>query len=255
MTGDFVVRTPPGIWLLLAGLPLAWDFCRKSCEAFQSKSNLAYTCQMLILNAYKALFGLRHCIHGLENLPPGPKILTANHPNASDGLQLPLVILERVIAIVQESLFRLPLFGWILTHAGHIPVPPDNRRAAFEQACKVLSDGGCILIFPEGTLNPENRDIKPGTGAVRLSLVSGAPIIPVGIFVPARDTLRVGPVGKFQSGRWQFRGTFKVRVGRAWSPVLETDCEQKPLEIQELTRCLMDKIKTLVQQSAQEESK
>jgi 1-acyl-sn-glycerol-3-phosphate acyltransferase len=208
---------------------------------------------MLILKTYKALFGLQHCIHGLENLPRGPKILTANHPNASDGLQLPLIFKERITVIAQEDLFRLPVFGWILTHAGHIPVQPRNRGATLKQACRVLSEGRSILIFPEGALNPENKEVKAGTGAVRLSLISGAPIIPVGILVSVRDTWKIGPVGKYQSGRWQFRGKFNVRMGSAWTPELETGSKQEPLAIQELTGCLMDRIHLLVQQSAQEE--
>lgn len=218
-----------------------------------STNNFAYACQMLILKTYKNLFGLQYCIHGLEGLPPGSKILTANHPNASDGLQMPLIFRERITAIAQESLFRLPFLGWILTHSGHIPVRPGDRRAAFEQACHALAQGKTILIFPEGTLNPESREVKAGTGAVRLSLATGAPIIPVGVMVSKRDTLKIGPFGKFQSGRWQFRGKFKVRLGCAWTPRQEGSPDQEPFEIQELTRCLMDRIYALVQQMAQEE--
>jgi 1-acyl-sn-glycerol-3-phosphate acyltransferase len=203
---------------------------------------------------FKVLFGLKHCIYGLENLPSGSKILAANHPNASDGLQLPLILAERVTVILQENLLHLPFFGWILTHSGHIPVCSHDRRVAFDQACKALKEGKTILIFPEGTLNPENREVRVGTGAVRLSLATGVPIVPVGILVSKRDTLKIGPIGKFQSGRWQFRGKFRVRLGSAWIPGQESSQMPQPCEIQELTRCLMNRIYALVQQTAEEES-
>jgi hypothetical protein len=72
--------------------------------------------------------------------------------------------------------------------------------------------------------------------------------------VSARETLKIGPARKFQSVRRQFRGKFNVRMGCAWPPGQETVCQQEPFDIQELTCRLMDKIYSLVQQAAEEES-
>ena len=163
----------------LAVLYIAWGIQNNAFRVLRSKRELARACELLIMKAYKAAFGLRHHILGLENLPPGPKILAANHPNASDGIQLPLGFKERITFIAQGSLFRLPLIGWILTHAGHIPVQPGQRHATFEQACKAISEGVSILIFPEGKLNPEKEEVKIGTGTVRMSLATGARLPPM----------------------------------------------------------------------------
>jgi hypothetical protein len=84
---------------------------------------------------------------------------------------------------------------------------------------------------------------------VRLSLASGAPIIPLGIFVPERDTLKIGHLGNFQSPRWQFRGKFNVRPVSAWTLGQERDCQQEQFDIQEITCRLMDKIYSIVQQA------
>lgn len=257
LIGVFKLQPPVGFWLLFAGglavLYIAWGFYSKTFEVFRSKKNLARACERLIMKTYKALFGLRHRIYGLEDLPPGPKILAANHPNASDGIQLPLAFMEQVTIIAQESLFRLPFIGWILTHAGHVPVRVGQQGAAFEQACKAISEGRSILIFPEGKLNPDKKKLKVGSGAVRMSLSTGAPIVPIGIYVTERDTIKLrDPFRKFQSGRWQFRGNFIGIVGKAWMPALEVPHGANPVEIRKLTRLLIGKINFLVQQAAQE---
>ncbi len=260
LIGVFKLRPPIGFWLLFAGtlavLYVAWGFYNHAFDVFRSKRNLAAACEKMIMKTYKALFGLRHRIYGLENLPPGPKILTANHPNASDGIQLPLAFMEQVTIIAQESLFRLPFIGWILTHAGHIPVRSEQRGAAFEQACRVITEGRSILIFPEGKLNPDNKEFKAGSGAVRMSLATGAPIVPIGIYVAKRDTVTLrDPLKRFQCGRWQFRGQFIGRVGKAWWLTKEINQATKPVEVPQLTRRLMDRIDHLVRQTAQEEAK
>ena len=57
---------------------------------------------------------------------------------------------------------------------------------------KVLADGNCLGIYPEGTRSPDGRLYKGRTGLVRLAIDSGAPIVPVAMF----DTEKIQPTGK-----------------------------------------------------------
>ena len=102
------------------------------------------------MKAYVALFALKHRVKGLENLPPGAKILAANHPNISDAFQLPLLLEDRLTIVAQASQFRAIVLGWILTHSGAIPVHNGRGREAFELSCQALREGKTVLIFPEG---------------------------------------------------------------------------------------------------------
>lgn len=123
-----------------------------------------------------------------EELPPGPKIIAPNHPTTIDPFLIPILSPEQVHILVTDSAFKAPLFGAYLRGAGHVPVIAENGRAAFEAALSLLQAGRTVVIFPEGALSPEDGIARPHTGVVRLSLLTGSPIIPVGI---ALDQSRV----------------------------------------------------------------
>lgn len=93
MIGVYGLRPPPGFWLLLtgglAGLYMAHSLYNRSFHVFHSRGGFVYACQILVLKACKALFGLPHSILGLAALPPRPKALIANHRNAAESLQAP----------------------------------------------------------------------------------------------------------------------------------------------------------------------
>lgn len=122
-----------------------------------------------------------------EELPTGPKIIAPNHPTTMDPFIIPIISSEQVHILVTESAFKAPIFGKYLRGAGHIPVTVGSGHEAFEEGRRLLDQGETVAIFPEGALSPEGRVARPHTGVVRLALLTGAPIIPVGIALdPAR---------------------------------------------------------------------
>ncbi len=85
--------------------------------------------------------------------------------------------------LAKASLFKVPLFGKMLSGSEQIPVDRNGplARGSLEVGRKVLDDGGAIVIYPEGTLtrDPDLWPMHGHTGAARLALATGAPIIPV----------------------------------------------------------------------------
>ena len=83
----------------------------------------------------------------------------------------------------KDSLFKLPLVGWIIRNAEQIPVKreSDSAAAALEIARELLDKGLAVGIYPEGTLtrDPNLWPMQAKTGMVRLAIQSGAPLIPV----------------------------------------------------------------------------
>jgi len=60
-----------------------------------------------------------------------------------------------------------------------------NPSKALKKAHEVLSSGGIVGIFPEGTRNPDQQALCLGkTGVARLALSTKAPVVPVGYFGP-----------------------------------------------------------------------
>jgi 1-acyl-sn-glycerol-3-phosphate acyltransferase len=150
-------------------------------------------------------------------LPEGPKIIAPNHPTTLDPFLMLHVVREPVSILVTGAAFEIPVFGRTIRRMGHVPVVQGNGRAAFEEARQLLRDGRTLAVFPEGALSPaEGGCQKPRTGAARLALSSGAPVIPVGIHL---DRDRVRPIGgeiagEEAEGRVYYGGPYAVTVGR-----------------------------------------
>lgn len=82
--------------------------------------------------------------------------------------------------VAKESLYDIPLFGHALLRSGHIAIDRSNPRKAMksiEQAQRRAADGWSIVIFPEGTRNPELGEFK--IGGMVVALKTGIPVVPV----------------------------------------------------------------------------
>lgn len=86
--------------------------------------------------------------------------------------------------LAKSGLFRTRAIGGLLSAAGQIPVERLSRNAAgaYDAAVRAIGDGECLVIYPEGTLtrDPALWPMKGKTGAARIALATGCPVIPVG---------------------------------------------------------------------------
>lgn len=142
-------------------------------------------------------------IEGLENLPQrGPYIIAANHQSYTDAPQLafPLIVQRNTKAwfLTTEHIWKtFSRIGgrWLLRWLGMIPIHDSSKGEVLAPAVDILERGGVIGIFPEGMRNLPKRNadwetvlLRGKTGAVRLALATGCPVIPAGIVAPAGIT-------------------------------------------------------------------
>jgi 1-acyl-sn-glycerol-3-phosphate acyltransferase len=183
-------------------------------------------------------------------LPGGPKIIAPNHPSTTDPFLITGLVDEPMSILIDGRLFKVPAFGRYLKHAGHVPVDKGNGRAAFEAARRLLDDGRSITIFPEGTVSPSEGGLhRPRTGAARLALLTGAPIIPVGIHLD-RERIKVvesSYSGIAAVGTWYLRGPYGITVGKPMT--LEGDVEDREY-VRAASKRVMQRIARLSHQSA-----
>ncbi len=157
-------------------------------------------------------------------LPPGPVILVANHPNM---LTDPLLALgaarRRVRVLAKAPLFDIPIFGHILRAVDTLPLyrlqdDPDLRhrnRLAFQEAVDELYDAGTLLTFPEGGSRslPMLAPLKRGAARVALAAEAqsgwrlGIKIVPIGLNYERKERFRspvVAAVGSpIEVGEWR----------------------------------------------------
>jgi 1-acyl-sn-glycerol-3-phosphate acyltransferase len=150
-------------------------------------------------------------------LPPGAKILAANHPTTTDPFYLLSLTPEPVSVLVTEAAFQVPVFGRYLRAAGHVPAVRQSGGATVESLRRKLQDGRPVAIFPEGALSPCEGGCHPAhTGVARLALSTGVPVVPIGIGL---DRTQVRPFsveidGHVEAGRLCLRGRYAVTVGQ-----------------------------------------
>jgi 1-acyl-sn-glycerol-3-phosphate acyltransferase len=126
-------------------------------------------------------------------------IIASNHLSFSDSIFMPLVVPRKVTFLAKSEYFTSPgpkglLKKLTFIALGQVPVDRSGGRrseAALITGLKVLAEGKCLGIYPEGTRSPDGRLYKGRTGIARLAIESGAPIIPVAMF----NTEKIQPTG------------------------------------------------------------
>jgi 1-acyl-sn-glycerol-3-phosphate acyltransferase len=152
-------------------------------------------------------FWVRLDCQGLLHIPrQGPVIIAANHISYFDPLCLAVFIDtagREVRFLAKSELYRNPLLGWVLRSAGQIPVYRESRDAArsLQDAVAAMREGAAVAIYPEGTTtrNPDFSPMKAKTGVARLAALTGAPVVPVGMW-GAHLLFTRGKIGPFRRG-------------------------------------------------------
>ncbi len=121
--------------------------------------------------------------HGLEHVPAdGAVIFASNHIGVLDGPLMASFAPRPVHALTKAEMFESRLWGACLRASGQIRLDRfATDPAAVKQSLRVLRDGGAVGIFPEGTRGTGDFG-RFHRGAAYLSLVTGAPIVPVIMF-------------------------------------------------------------------------
>jgi 1-acyl-sn-glycerol-3-phosphate acyltransferase len=187
---------------------------------------------------------------GGENIPAtGGCVLAVNHISHLDPLTCAHFVYAygRIVRFLAKSeLFTIPVLGRIVRSAQQIPVYrlTTDASQSFSAAVESVSRGDCVVVYPEGTITrqPELWPMSGKTGAARIALSSGAPVIPVAqwgaheILAPYAKRPRLFP-----------RKTISMSAG---PPVDLADLRDQPLTpevLREATTRIMDDVTRLLE--------
>jgi 1-acyl-sn-glycerol-3-phosphate acyltransferase len=193
---------------------------------------------------------------GQEHIPKsGGVVIVANHISNVD----PLVLAQYLAYsgrwprfLAKASLFSVPVIGSALRAIGQIPVHREAgaARQAVRYADEAIEQGKAVVIYPEGTIT-HDADLWPMTGrsgAVRIALKTGCPVVPVGQW-GAQDIMWGK---KIHVPHLLPRKTLRLVAGR---PIALEDLRDQPLTPQVLTEAtdrIMDEITSLVAELRQQ---
>jgi len=193
---------------------------------------------------------------GASNIPSEAGcVVVSNHISHFDPLAFAHFVydagrLPRFLA--KAAVLELPVVGRLIRATGQIPVYRLTLDAskAFRAAVEAIERGQCVVVYPEGTItrDPGLCPMTGKTGAARIALATGCPVIPTAQW-GAQDVL--APYAKVP--HLFPRKTMHVSAG---PPVDLADLHGRPATVDVLTLAtdrIMDAVTDLLAQIRQEE--
>jgi 1-acyl-sn-glycerol-3-phosphate acyltransferase len=122
-------------------------------------------------------------VQGMENFPlEGAVIVAANHVTNFDVFPMQISLPRPIFFMGKAELFRFPVLGALFRNMGAFPVYRGEKdQWALTHAARVLENGQTLGMFPEGTRSQGRGLAVAKTGAARLAIEAGCPIIPMAI--------------------------------------------------------------------------
>lgn len=150
------------------GLLRQWQECTRVCAPY--------------FNVLFKIFGIKFKVVGKENIPKqNDYVIVANHQSFLDiNVIWPAIVISSFIA--KGELWNIPVFGWVLTHIGCIPVnhkDPRKNAGMGKLVSERLSKGYTLTVFPEGHRSADGRMLKFQNGIFRMAKEQHFKILPI----------------------------------------------------------------------------
>ncbi len=123
-------------------------------------------------------------VTGSEHIPAtGPAVVATNHVGYMDFIFVGAAVREqqrrRLRFLAKKEIFDHPVAGPMMRSMRHVPV--DRGGAAAEslaEAARLLEEGELVGMFPEATISRSFVPLPGKTGAARMAMDAGAPLVP-----------------------------------------------------------------------------
>ena len=163
--------------------------------------------------------------------PRRPYVAVSNHISYADIFLISHLPWE-MKWLAKDTVFKIPVMGWIMRMAGDIEVVRGNRESIISaiKGCRDrLAKKVSVMIFPEGTRS-KTGELQPfKDGAFRIAIEAGVPILPIAV-AGTRDAME--------------KGTFRFRRADAVCRVLPP-VDTKGLTIADLP-ALRDRVRAII---------
>ncbi|MCS5736168.1 lysophospholipid acyltransferase family protein [Herbiconiux daphne] len=152
----------------------------------KTERTVAFTALAAVVIPFLNVIAKLH-LRDAHKLPAeGPFVLSPNHYSNIDPVIMAWAVWNLGRAprfLAKDSLFRIPVVGFALRKSGQIPVQRSGsgrNNEPFSAANQLVEHAQGVIVYPEGTLTrePDLWPMRGKTGAVRLALEHGIPLIP-----------------------------------------------------------------------------
>ncbi|TDM05508.1 MAG: 1-acyl-sn-glycerol-3-phosphate acyltransferase [Ideonella sp. MAG2] len=166
--------------VVLASVALSSSRIYRMCAAWLKLS---------ILGA-RVICGVNYRIHGMENVPDAAHardavILASKHQSTWETFAFPALMPHPLCYVFKRELLWIPFFGWAMARLDMIHIDRSKRAEAWskvaEQGMRYMAKGHWVIMFPEGTRTARGEQGAYKSGAARLAVAAGKPIVPIAV--------------------------------------------------------------------------
>ncbi|WP_425261803.1 lysophospholipid acyltransferase family protein [Rubrivivax sp. RP6-9] len=136
----------------------------------------------------KVICGVRYRVHGMQHLPTAGDshaavLLASKHQSTWETFAYPTLMPHPLAYVFKRELLYVPFFGWAMGRLDMIHIDRSKRTEAWnkvaEQGKRLFAEGIWVIMFPEGTRAPRGGQGQYKSGASRLAISAGVPIVPI----------------------------------------------------------------------------
>lgn len=180
---------------------------------------------------------LRLQTRGLENIPKsGGFVVASSHHSNVDPWPVGLPLYPRQVHFMGKAeLYKNRVMRWFLIKGGTFPVRRGERDSeSFKTAVRLAREGGVVAMFPEGTRRTKGlrkkHEAKPHSGAARIALAAGVPLVPAAVAGTerlGREPVRVayGPPIELPDGGVPKREAGRIATERLMAEIARLEAE------------------------------
>ncbi|QKV51764.1 lysophospholipid acyltransferase family protein [Comamonas antarctica] len=132
--------------------------------------------------------GVHYRVQGMEHLPTDPLqgvVLLVKHQSTYETFLMPAIMPRPLAYVFKKELLKVPFFGWSIGSLDMIHINRADGSRAFhkvvEQGKRLLAQGTWVIMFPEGTRVPRGEKGDYKSGATRLAIMAGVPVVPIAV--------------------------------------------------------------------------
>ena len=177
------------LWLALTVIP--WALAVLLISVFARGAVVYWSCvgwlRVAIFGA-RWICGVRYRVLGLENVPTAADarsavLLAPKHQSTWETFAYPVLMPHPLAYVFKRELLWIPFFGWAMARMDMIHIDRTRRSEAWrrvaEQGKRLFAQGVWVIMFPEGTRTPRGSQGTYKSGASRLAISAGVPIVPI----------------------------------------------------------------------------
>jgi 1-acyl-sn-glycerol-3-phosphate acyltransferase len=138
----------------------------------------------------KVICGVRYRVQGMHHVPTAADgkaavLLAPKHQSTWEAFAFPALMPHPLCYVFKRELLWIPFFGWAIGRLDMVHIDRSRRAEAWrkvaEQGKRFMAKGSWVIMFPEGTRIARGDVGEYKSGASRLAITAGVPIVPIAV--------------------------------------------------------------------------